>query len=321
MKYVDIFFPNIGMRFGGMPVHTKYSQQTRSGRLSMHKGFWYLVLAVLIVVCAGCAGLPPSQQEQSFEPDTHSIVWRMLCPGVEAADIYNSRLPLIAHAVKIDLHHPAIRIVTTEAARFYDTQGCVIGETTQEFAERLHTVAACNAAPFHAESLLFSRYRRVIGVHITEYSCMSTPNPRYGALLFSADKTARIIETQTEAAFSEEVCSALGGFWMILKDGRVLPQKLERRDSRTAVGLTADGATLFMLAVEGEWKGCSQGLSYTESAVLLRGLGASDALQFDGGSSSSLVLKEGAEQRLISPSRGWNIHIPVASNLGIVYTE
>lgn len=279
------------------------------------------LLFVLLAASTGCAGIPHTQQDVPFTPDTSTVVWREVCPGVEAADIYDARLPLIAHAVKVDLRNPAISIVTTEASRFCDTQEGVMGETTQEFAERLYTVAACNAAPFHASSLMLSRYRRVIGIHITEQRRMSTLNARYGALVFYADKTARIIDVQTEAAFPADVCHALGGYWTILRDGVVLPQKLEHRDSRTAVGLTADGAALFLLAIEGEWKGRSCGLSYTESAVLLRALGASDALQFDGGSSSSLVVREGAEQRLISPSAGWNIHIPVASNLGIVYNE
>ena len=284
-----------------------------------------VLLVFLLLTSAGCAGLSPSQQNRSFEPKINGIVWRSVCPGVEAADIYDAQLPLIAHVVKVDLLHPSISIVTTEQARFYGAQGCrqgqIRGETTQEFAERLHTVAACNAAPFHARSLFFHPCRTVIGIHITEFCRMSAPNAHYGALLFYADKRAQIVDVQTEAVFPAAVCHALGGFWTILKSGVVLPQKLERRDSRTAVGLAPGGTTLFMLAVEGEWKSRSQGLSYTETAVLLRALGASDALQFDGGSSSTLVLQEDNEQRLIAPSRGWNIHIPVATNLGVVYTE
>ena len=329
--HITICF-QINMRLGNKPAQKRASiwLQSEQKRFLQYKellqkyhlhNFFCLLLIMLVVVSTGCAGIPVTPQESPFEADISSVSWRILCPGVETADIYDARLPLIAHAVKIDLRNPSISIVSTEASRFCNTQGGVTGETTQEFAERLHTVAACNAAPFHASSLFLSRCRTVIGIHITEHSRMSAPNARYGALLFYADKTARIVDTQTEEDFLAEVCYAFGGYWTILRDGVVLPQKLEHRDSRTAVGLAADGTILILLAVEGEWKGRSQGLSYTETAVLLRALGASDALQFDGGSSSALVVREGTEQRLVSPSDGWNIHIPVASNLGIVYAD
>ena len=147
---------------------------------------------------------------------------------------------------------------------------------------------------------------------------MSMPHERYGALLFYADKTARIIDAQTEDLLLENVRHAVGGFWTILRNGTVLPQKLHRRDSRTAVGIADNGRTLFVVAVEGETKRKSHGLSFEETARLMRELGADDALQLDGGSSSSLVLQENGAQHVVAPSRSWNIHIRVASNVGIV---
>ena len=50
----------------------------------------------------------------------------------------------------------------------------------------------------------------------------------------------------------------------------------------------------------------------------MRELGADDALQLDGGSSSSLILQENGAQHIAAPIRSWNIHIRVASNVGIV---
>ena len=147
------------------------------------------------------------------------------------------------------------------------------------------------------------------------------PHERYGALLFYADKTACIIDAQTEELLLENVRHAVGGFWTILRNGAVLPQKLHRRDSRTAVGIADNGRTLFVVAVEGENKRKSQGLSFEETARLMRELGADDALQLDGGSSSSLVLQENGTQHIVAPTRSWNIHIRVASNVGIIIDE
>lgn len=255
----------------------------------------------------------------TYQPVTQAeISWRTLSSGIEAADINDPQFPLIVHVVKIDLGNPAVSVITSEPALFKNNQGHIRGETTRDFALRHNTIVAFNAAPFKTCSLLFSVYRTIVGIHITDFCRMSMPNKRYGALLFYADKTARIIDSQTEDVLSANVRYAVGGFWTILRNGTVMPQKLHRRNSRTVVGLTDNGKTLFVVAVEGENKRKSKGLSFEETARLMRELGADDALQLDGGNSSSLILQENGEQRIVSPTRNWNIHIRVASNVGVV---
>ena len=279
-----------------------------------------LLLSLCCLWCfSGCTNVPTTYTDTPYQPVTREeIRWRPLSPGIEAADIHNPQLPLIVHIVKIDLLNPAVSVITSEAALFKNNRGRLRGETTRDFALRHNTIVAFNAAPFKTRSLLFSVYRTIVGIHITDFRRMSMPHERYGALLFYADKTARIIDAQTEDLLLENVRHAVGGFWTILRNGTVLPQKLHRRDSRTAVGIADNGRTLFVVAVEGENKRKSHGLSFEETARLIRELGADDALQLDGGSSSSLVLQENGTQHIVAPSRSWNIHIRVASNVGIV---
>ena len=297
----------------------------RTARYKKHFAIKLLPLfPLLILVCclwcfSGCTTAPTTYTDTPYQPVTREeIRWRPLSPGIEAADIYNPQLPLIVHIVKIDLLNPAVSVITSEAALFKNNRGRLRGETTRDFALRHNTIVAFNAAPFKTRSLLFSVYRTIVGIHITDFRRMSMPHERYGALLFYADKTARIIDAQTEDLLLENVRHAVGGFWTILRNGTVLPQKLHRRDSRTTVGIADNGRTLFVVAVEGENKRKSHGLSFEETARLMRELGADDALQLDGGSSSSLVLQENGAQHIIAPSRSWNIHIRVASNVGIV---
>ena len=297
----------------------------RTARYKKHFAIKLLPLfPLLILVCclwcfSGCTTAPTTYTDTPYQPVTREeIRWRPLSPGIEAADIYNPQLPLIVHIVKIDLLNPAVSVITSEAALFKNNRGRLRGETTRDFALRHNTIVAFNAAPFKTRSLLFSVYRTIVGIHITDFRRMSMPHERYGALLFYADKTARIIDAQTEDLLLENVRHAVGGFWTSLRNGAVLPQKLHRRDSRTAVGIADNGRTLFVVAVEGENKRKSHGLSFEETARLMRELGADDALQLDGGSSSSLVLQENGAQHVVAPSRSWNIHIRVASNVGIV---
>ena len=284
--------------------------------------FPLLIVACCLWYFSGCTTVPTTYTDTPYQPVTREgIRWRSLSPGIEAADIHNPQLPLIVHIVKIDLLNPTVSVITSEAALFKNNRGRLRGETTRDFALRHNTIVAFNAAPFKTRSLLFSVYRTIVGIHITDFRRMSMPHERYGALLFYADKTARIIDAQTEELLLENVRHAVGGFWTILRNGAVLPQKLHRRDSRTAVGLADNGRTLFVVAVEGENKRKSHGLSFEETARLMRELGADDALQLDGGSSSSLVLQENGTQHIVAPTRSWNIHIRVASNVGIIIDE
>lgn len=281
------------------------------------------IFPLLIVVCnlwlfSGCTTVSTVRTDTPYQPITQEkIHWRPLASGIKAADITDPQFPLIVHIVKIDLLNPAVSVITSEPALFKNSRGRIRGETTRDFALRHNTIVAFNAAPFKTRSLLFSVYRTIVGIHITDFIRMSMPNKHYGALLFCADKTARIIDSQTEDLISADIRHAVGGFWTILRNGTVLPQKLHRRDSRTAVGLADNGETLFVVAVEGENKRKSQGLSFEETAKLMQELGADDAIQLDGGSSSTLILQENGEQRTASPTRSLNIHIRVADNIGI----
>ena len=76
----------------------------------------------------------------------------------------------------------------------------------------------------------------------------------------------------------------------MLEDGAVLQDFIRRGDSRSGVGLSADGKTLFILVVEGERPLQSRGLSYPQCGEIFREMGCSDALELDGGSSSELCI-------------------------------
>ena len=65
-----------------------------------------------------------------------------------------------------------------------------------------------------------------------------------------------------------------------------------RRNSRTLAGITPGGRVL-LVTVEGRQPGYSAGVSFAESAAIMRALGARDAVNLDGGGSTGLTL--GAE--------------------------
>ena len=80
---------------------------------------------------------------------------------------------------------------------------------------------------------------------------------------------------------------------------------------RTAAGVTADGA-LLLLVVDGRQE-ASRGVSLSELARLMRGLGAVEAVNLDGGGSSAIVVKG---HRLNRPTGG-TTERPVATAVAV----
>jgi exopolysaccharide biosynthesis protein len=62
------------------------------------------------------------------------------------------------------------------------------------------------------------------------------------------------------------------------------------RQARTLAGVTEDGR-LLLVTVDGRRPGWSVGMTLPEAARLMRSLGARDALNLDGGGSTTMVVR------------------------------
>jgi hypothetical protein len=101
---------------------------------------------------------------------------------------------------------------------------------------------------------------------------------------------------------------ALGGRPILVRDSAIVAGLdtaggagfAAMRHPRTAVGLARDGRRLLLLVVDGRQKGYSDGMTLRELAELMRDLGARDAINLDGGGSTTLVY---AEPRSTGPLR------------------
>lgn len=88
---------------------------------------------------------------------------------------------------------------------------------------------------------------------------------------------------------------ALGGDEVLLQNG-VVPAELDDKEAhpRTAIGFSADGRTMFLVAVDGR-QASSRGMTKRELAELLKELGAASALNLDGGGSTTMVARQPGE--------------------------
>ena len=96
----------------------------------------------------------------------------------------------------------------------------------------------------------------------------------------------------------------VGGGPLLVDDGHVVvgacSGSICAPNPRTAVGVTADGRYLLVVA-DGRRAGWAVGMTLNQLAVLMVSLGAVSALNLDGGGSSTMVVKNGVVNR---PSSG-----------------
>ncbi|MGW4488337.1 phosphodiester glycosidase family protein [Amycolatopsis sp. NPDC004368] len=84
---------------------------------------------------------------------------------------------------------------------------------------------------------------------------------------------------------------AVGGF-PVLENGTVVAgQDAKTAAVRTGAGFSADGRTMFLVAVQAA-PGTSGGMTTPEVALLLQRAGAADAVNLDGGGSTTLVARD-----------------------------
>ncbi len=120
----------------------------------------------------------------------------------------------------------------------------------------------------------------------------------------------------------ETVTQAVTGRGFLVRDGAIdvspRPANADGTHPRSAVGVTADGRVI-MLTVDGRRPDASLGVDLDDLANLMLGRGAVNAINLDGGSSSTLAVRQpGATNVSVvnTPSAGYEI--PVTNGLEVV---
>lgn len=116
---------------------------------------------------------------------------------------------------------------------------------------------------------------------------------------------------------SEDVLESLAGKGVLLRDGRIRVRRggsafARGTHPRTVVGWNPKG-DVWLVAIDGRRPGYSRGMSLRGAAVLLRRLGATEAVNLDGGGSTTFVVKG----RVVNKPSGGRER-PVANALVVV---
>ncbi|MCX8036210.1 MAG: phosphodiester glycosidase family protein [Candidatus Sumerlaeia bacterium] len=224
-------------------------------------------------------------------------------------------VPMKLHALRIHLDEPGIEFFVTPSNgdEPLDTSGLC----TSTFLETYKCQAAINASPFHPVIQKERTPQDVLGLSLSRGDLYSPPNETYGVLLISRDNRARI---ETPPIRFGNAWNGVGGFRLLLKDGRNVAAQ-DVRHPRTAAGISRNGRFLFLVVLDGRQKGYSEGATTTEMAQWMRAFGAWDALNLDGGGSTTMVVKDGQGRARVL-NRPIDMGIPgkqrvVANHLGV----
>lgn len=218
--------------------------------------------------------------------------WTEIAPGICRASLPESSNGTKLNLVRIQLEQVTVRgtlpRVTDEGEIIFT------GEYAEDLAGKTGGNVAVNMIPFLKGKNGFEP----IGVYVNSGKQFSPPDEKYAAILFFKDGKAEIIESQKDIDSIETADFAFGGYWSILKNGKIQDFP-DIKNSRTAIGISRTGSMIFILTAEKAGIFTESGISFPESAVLLKTLGAFNAIQMDGGFSSSMAVNG----KQISPSQ------------------
>ncbi len=276
------------------------------------------VVVVIVAALSGCASLeypldvylgPPGVNGQADGPrpaapgdrpmtanSSAGFRWAPLHRGIDIVRFSRWDPPLQVWGVRIDLMSPGISIVVTPSngSRPLDTDG----ETTETFLRETGVQIAVNASPFAPVSDTPGAPEDIMGISAAGGAVYSPPEGSDGALIIDDSGRAWVVDQNAlESSVAAgpglpgSIDSAVGGFSVILRDGRNLGG-YDHRHPRTAAGVSRNHRYLYLVVADGRQLGWSVGVTTRELAAWLSYVGASDGLNLDGGGSTALVAQD-----------------------------
>ena len=302
------------------------------------KGIGILTLVLIILVGVGlllfslCGGF---SHAATFRPMKLPIMpgpTTRPAEGLTYQTFTRADPPLRAFALKIDLTDPAVHVVALPAGPDPDGAGPwqmqlfpvrrVAGRERLAVAVNANFFRAKDAVEIGGESSGYYNGNAADVVGWQRHAGETVGQPWGATLVVTTGGAAKIgLFNQLPADAAE----AVSGSSQILNNGRIT---VNGRDAslapRTAAGVADDGKTLVLLVVDGRRPKYSAGATLGTVADLMKQLGCTDAINLDGGGSSTMVLSGAGGPRVVNtPSDGSKLPFglsrerPVANVLGV----
>lgn len=253
---------------------------------------WWTCVTALVALLAAPAALAADH-------------WTRPAPGVSVLHRVGPGVDF--HVAVVDLREPGVELVASRPSEGF--------ATVREFARRRRAVLAFNANFFRRSSC-------GIAVGEGERDDAAYEHRCHASLGVGAENQAEVFDSSAllhGALPSAWMRNVVSGKPFILRDGEApawtAGGHMYRTHPRTAVGLDRERRRLFVLVADGRRRGVP-GLDGAAMARVFRELGAWDALNLDGGGSSTFVL---GDRVLNHPADGHENR--VFTSVGVVLRE
>ncbi|QQE10169.1 phosphodiester glycosidase family protein [Planctomycetota bacterium] len=225
--------------------------------------------------------------------------------------------PTVINVIEIDPKAKGVRFMCSPANG--DPNGEEEGDPNLEvtrvhtpvFVEQVKAQVGINTA-FYGDISKEHPYADIKGLAASEGNVYSNFYKGWPALNISADNVASIVKSAEPKANNAKTIPAdapiyntIGGSHILLEDGMMPETKkwsfTTSTHPRTAVGWKKDG-TILLVIVDGRQSEFSEGMTLFELADLFRDLGCENAINLDGGGSTTLAIADSEVRVANNPS-------------------
>lgn len=258
-----------------------------------HKLLKTIFLAVIPFLLIACASTPSDAEVELLSVASlcpSDLNWTEIQSGIGRTDFYIEEIKVNWTCIRVNLKTPGLNFYATPQGNQKGSSFSPkdVNQMAAELFPDAKTVITINTTPFAIEG----GKTNPISIVKIQGGTAFPANSKYCALCFSQDDEAgfdfEILQSQSKQI--EEYDWAIGGYYSILQAGEII-EFARYRHSRTACGLSEDGQYLYLFACTGYKDSAdNSGLTFEECALILCELGCSDAMEFDGGHSTALVI-------------------------------
>jgi len=240
------------------------------------------LLTTLALLASTLASSFVSAQPRERPPPVVSDVWSEPAQGLRYLRRTTST-PSEIHVIVADLRHPGLRVATTSHRDRWGT-----------ITER----AAASNVEVVVNGGFWSTFQRPCGLAAGNGQVWpnTTPDPEFGTFAIDNEGHAQIHPPELPPEDLTAIAQAVSGRPMLVIGGLIDGPTLlafpssNQRAPRTAVGLSRDRHTLYVVVVDGRQR-ASRGMDLYELAQIMSELGAYDAMNLDGGASSQMFVR------------------------------
>ena len=231
-----------------------------------------------------------------------NLEWKKLYDGIEHVNFKIEEPLLNVNVLRIDATNPNLTFHTTPRnANWVANQNETDRRTLPDSVVEENMLVAVNAnfyQPFNAQTRVSRGPADNKGLVVSNGVLVSPTLDGFASFIQNKDRSIEIRSVLPGDSL-DNIQTAVSGHNTVLKNGKcplinlVESQPyLKVRHPRTLVGISQDKKYVYLVTIDGRQPDFSVGTNILESAEILRQLGAYDAVNLDGGGSTTMVYRD-----------------------------